>query len=84
MLYIGGIKYEIRSEGCEDPGKDRGCGQSFIWINGLQRARQRRGINAVVVSQQTGECKLKGNHLWRNHLKFPHDNIILMRRGWSS
>ena len=51
----GGIRYEIRSEACDDPGKGRGCGKAFIWINGIQKAKQKRGHNVVVVNQQTGK-----------------------------
>merc|ERR1711998_86602 len=44
----------VRSEGCDDPNKSRGCGVASIWVNGKQSSRQRRGHNIVVINQKDG------------------------------
>ena len=45
----------IRSEGCEDPSKHRGCGKAFIWVNGKDYSRHGRGHNVVVLNYKTGK-----------------------------
>ncbi|XP_066918501.1 sushi, von Willebrand factor type A, EGF and pentraxin domain-containing protein 1-like [Clytia hemisphaerica] len=49
-----GIKYEIRSEGCGDPGKTSGCGISTIKVEGKDYSKQRRGINFVAIDGSRG------------------------------
>ena len=48
---------DISSEGCEDPGKGRGCGQAYIWVNGRDRSLHRRGFNVVVLNAYNGKCE---------------------------
>ena len=45
----------VRSEGCNDPSKHRGCGKAFIWINGKDYSRHSRGHNVVVLNYKTGK-----------------------------
>ena len=45
----------MRSEGCEDRGRQRGCGKAFIKINGRDHSKSRRGYNFVVLNGQTGK-----------------------------
>ena len=49
------VNVELRSEGCNDKGKGPGCGRAYIWVNGKDRSRHHRGINAVVLNYRTGK-----------------------------
>ena len=45
----------IRSEGCEDPDKQKGtCGLAYIFVDGVDRSLHKRGHNVVVVDAATG------------------------------
>ena len=55
MNTTDGIKYEIRSEGCADPGRTSGCGIATIKIEGKDYSKRRRGINFVAVDGQNGK-----------------------------
>lgn len=45
---------DVRSEGRNDPGKHGRGGKTFIWVNGRDLSKHRRGINVVVVDYFTG------------------------------
>ena len=50
------IKIDIRSEGCNDPGKTPNtCGRAYIKVNDVEHAKQGRGHNVVVVDAVTGK-----------------------------
>ena len=49
------VNIHIRSRGCDDPEKpDRGCGITFIRVNGKNHAPRRKGHNVVIVDAKTG------------------------------
>ena len=48
----------IRSEGCDDLGKDTG-GIAYIKVNGHDHSMHRRGHNVVVVDATTGNVATK-------------------------
>ena len=45
------LNIEIRSEGCDDPGKT-GCGKAFIKVNNQDYSLHRRGFNVAVFTEQ--------------------------------
>ena len=51
LLHVG-----IRSEACADPGKHGSCGKAFIWVNGRDLSRHRRGLNVAVLDYFTGKA----------------------------
>ena len=58
MVWLSGssIKIDIRSEGCNDPGKTPNtCGRAYIKVNDVEHAKQGRGHNVVVVDAVTGK-----------------------------
>ena len=59
MLYISDpyVDIDIRSEGCEDPGKTPNtCGIAYIKVDGIERSPRQRGHNVVIVDAETGEA----------------------------
>lgn len=50
------LNVELRSEGCDDPGKT-GCGTAFIKVNNQDYSLHRRGFNVAVFTEQ-GICNL--------------------------
>ena len=59
-LFVGPfIKIDIRSEGCNDPGKAPDtCGIAYIKVNGKDHSPRRRGHNVVIVDAVTGNVDL--------------------------
>jgi hypothetical protein len=57
ILKIGPVKYSIRSEGCNDPGRKAGCGRAVIRVNRKDLSRHRRGYNFVVLDAYSGAKK---------------------------
>lgn len=55
-ITLGGksLRVAIRSEGCNDKGKYRGCGRAYIFVNGKDFSLHRRGHNVVVLDQYSG------------------------------
>ena len=50
------LAFYIRSEGCEDPGKQKDtCGIAYIFVAGVDRSLHKRGHNVVIVDAETGE-----------------------------
>lgn len=50
------VDIEIRSRGCDDPGKTfRQCGAAYIRVNGTNYSPRRRGHNVVIVDAETGK-----------------------------
>lgn len=46
---------DIRSRGCDDPGKpSKGCGATFIKVYGKNYAPRKKGHNIVIVDAKTG------------------------------
>lgn len=45
------LKVELRSEGCDDPGKTA-CGTAFIKVNNEDYSLHRRGFNVAVFTEQ--------------------------------
>ena len=45
------LNINIRSEGCDDPGKT-GCGTAFIKVNNQDYSIHRRGFNVAVFTEQ--------------------------------
>ena len=45
------MNVQIRSEGCDDPGKTR-CGTAFIKVNNIDYSLHRRGFNVAVFTEQ--------------------------------
>ena len=45
------INVELRSEGCDDPGKT-GCGRAVIKVNNKDYSLHRRGFNVAVFTDQ--------------------------------
>lgn len=59
LCLVGKIaKIFIRSEGCSDRGKYRGCGRAYIKVNGRDYSTHKRGYNIVVLNAFTGIIKL--------------------------
>ena len=48
------IAIQVRSEGCEDRGRRRGCGWAKITVNNRDYSRHGRGYNFVVLDGNTG------------------------------
>ena len=48
----------IRSEGCDDPGKTHPCGTAYIFVNGKDHSPGNRGYNVVIVDAKTGKEQL--------------------------
>ena len=49
------LDIDIRSEGCNDPGKTPNtCGIASIKVDGVERSRRHRGHNVVVLDARTG------------------------------
>lgn len=64
-----GIKYEIHSEGCGDPGRTNHCGKSTIKVDGVDHCKHARGINFVAIKGKTGTFRITeitrlSNTLW--------------------
>ena len=59
---------EVISEGCNDVVRSEGCGLAYIYVDGEQKAPQKRGHNFVVISALTG----KG----LNHRRSSLDNSV--------
>jgi hypothetical protein len=72
-------KIYIRSEGCNDRGKYRGCGRAYIKVNGRDYSRHRRGHNIVVLNGFTGTIKLNVSFFCQKSV-FPMKNRLLKRR----
>ena len=49
------LRIRIRSEGCSDRGRYRGCGRAYIWVNGRDLSSHKRGHNVVVLDYYTGK-----------------------------
>lgn len=49
---------EVISEGCNDVIRSEGCGLAYIYIDGEQKAPQKRGHNFVVINSLTGKVIL--------------------------
>ena len=45
------MNVELRSEGCDDPGKT-GCGRAVIKVNNKDYSLHRRGFNVAVFTEQ--------------------------------
>ena len=45
------MNVQIRSEGCDDPGKT-GCGIAFIKVNNVDYSLHKRGFNVAVFTEQ--------------------------------
>ena len=45
---------QVRSEGCDDRGRKRGCGWAKITVNNRDYSKHRRGYNFVVLDGNTG------------------------------
>lgn len=57
-LFFSGssIKIDIRSEGCNDPGKTPNtCGIAYIKVNDNEHSKKKRGHNVVVLDAVTGK-----------------------------
>lgn len=55
-LTVSSIRIDIRSEGCNDPGRTPNtCGRAYIKVNGNEHSKQNRGHNVVVVNAVTGK-----------------------------
>lgn len=55
MYFSGKLKtIVVRSEGCRDKGRARGCGRAYIKLNGKDLSPHRRGYNFVVIRRDTG------------------------------
>ena len=46
---------QVRSEGCDDKGRKRGCGWAKITVNNRDYSRHGRGYNFVVLDGNTGK-----------------------------
>ncbi|KAL9978627.1 hypothetical protein ACROYT_G016164 [Oculina patagonica] len=46
------LNVELRSEGCDDPGKTGGCGTAFITVNNQDYSLHKRGLNVAVFTEQ--------------------------------
>ena len=46
------MNVELRSEGCDDPGKTGGCGTAFIKVNNQDYSLHQRGFNVAVFTEQ--------------------------------
>ncbi|KAL9978626.1 hypothetical protein ACROYT_G016163 [Oculina patagonica] len=46
------MNVDLRSEGCDDPGKTAGCGMAFIKVNNQDYSLHKRGFNVAVFSEQ--------------------------------
>lgn len=56
-LFLGNVlSIYVRSEGCEDRGRFRGCGRAYIKVNGKDYSRHGRGYNIVVLNSR-GLCE---------------------------
>ena len=59
LCLVGKIaKIFVRSEGCNDRGKYRGCGRAYIKVNGKDYSIHKRGYNIVVLNAFTGMIML--------------------------
>ena len=54
------LDVNIRSEGCEDPGKTPPCGVASIKVNGKEYSLKQRGHNVVAVDRATGNVNIVG------------------------
>ena len=55
-LTVSSIRIDIRSEGCNDPGKTPNtCGRAYIKVNGNEHSKKKRGHNVVVLDAITGK-----------------------------
>ena len=52
-----GVHISLRSEGCNDRGRYRGCGRAYIRVNGKDYSPHKRGHNVVVVDHPTGKLE---------------------------
>ena len=53
------VDIQIRSRGCDDPGKTlTRCGRAYIKVNGENYAPRKRGHNVVTVDANTGKMVL--------------------------
>ena len=48
------IAIQVRSEGCDDRGRKRGCGWAKITVNNRDYSKHGRGYNFVVLDGNTG------------------------------
>ena len=48
------VPIHLRSEGCNDKGRYRGCGRAYIRVNGKDYSPHKRGHNVVVVDPSSG------------------------------
>ncbi|KAL9979296.1 hypothetical protein ACROYT_G016940 [Oculina patagonica] len=46
------LNVELRSEGCDDPGKTAGCGKASIKVNNQDYSLYKRGFNVAVFTEQ--------------------------------
>ena len=54
----------VRSRGCDDPQEppeSKGCGATFIKVNGKNEARRKKGHNVVILDAKTGTIMLVVN-----------------------
>ncbi|XP_066922834.1 sushi, von Willebrand factor type A, EGF and pentraxin domain-containing protein 1-like [Clytia hemisphaerica] len=61
---LQGIKYEIHSEGCGDPGRTNHCGKSTIKVDGVDHCKHARGINFVAIKGKTGKMHSSAAFDW--------------------
>ncbi len=52
LLAASLLNVELRSEGCDDPGKTGGCGTAFITVNNQDYSLHKRGLNVAVFTEQ--------------------------------
>ena len=51
------VNIQLRSEGCNDKGRYRGCGRAYIRVNGKDYSPHKRGHNVCVIDIRSGTCK---------------------------
>ena len=52
FLPASSINIEVRSEGCEDPGKTGGCGIGSIKVDNQEYSLKIRGFNVAVFAEE--------------------------------
>ena len=55
------VAVDIRSEGCNDPGKTPPCGRAYIDVDDVDRSLHHRGHNVVVLDAATGNQIISKN-----------------------
>jgi len=63
MLPTAVVSIYIRSEGCDDPGRNQQKrGFAYIFVNGKDHSLRSRGHNVVIVDAKTGKEQLCIGH----------------------